>query len=190
MRIPTERDIPHVFSATRFAGFNDGMPWDAPVSEDELRGPLQRSLEAWKEGRGYSFAIEAGGGPEFFGRISIRKTPQPGTWNIGFWLHPEQQGKGLMTEAARAVVSLGFGRLEAEAIEACHAVWNTKSRRVLERLEMTEVEYLPEGFKKRGEWVPEYRMRIERKAWKGPCDSPVPALASVKPPSGREPRDP
>jgi ribosomal-protein-alanine N-acetyltransferase len=136
-------------------------------------------VEAWREGRDYSFTIEAKAGSDFFGRIAIRRTAQPRLWNIGFWLHPAHQGKGLMTEAARAVIALGFTELEAEAIEARHAVWNVKSRRVLERLGMNEVAFVAEGFKKRGEWVKEFRMLIERRTWKEPNQS----LESM-PPSG------
>jgi [ribosomal protein S5]-alanine N-acetyltransferase len=190
LRAPSERDIPHILAATRFDGFNEGMSWDPPSSEVELLAPLQRNLEAWKEGRDYSFTIEGKEGSDFFGRIAIRRTPQPRLWNIGFWLHPVHQGKGLMTEAARAVVALGFSQLEAEAIEARHAVWNVKSRRVLERLGMNEVEFVAQGFKKRGEWVKEFRMLVEKKTWKEPNPSPESVVSSGTPRAGREPRHP
>lgn len=67
-----------------------------------------------------------------------------------------------MREAARAIVQFGFAELNAEAIEACYATWNHESRKVLEAIGMSEAEFLPQGFQKRGAWVPEYRMRIER----------------------------
>ena len=163
LRMPAPADIPHVFSATRYAGFNDGMRWDPPASEEDLRAPLERSLEGWKTGRDFAFSIERKEDSIFLGRIDIRSSPNPAVWNIGFWLHPAQQGNGYMTEAGQAIVDFGFARLGAETIEACHATWNGRSRRVLERLGMTEVGFVSEGFKKRGEWVPEYRMRIEKK---------------------------
>src|SRR5580658_8912434 len=190
LRVPSERDIPHIFAATRYVGFNEGMAWDPPSSEEELRGPLQRNLEAWKEGQDYSFTIEGKEGSDFFGRIAIRRTSQPGLWNMGFWLHPAHQGKGLMTEAARGVVALGFSQLEAEAVEARHAVWNVQSRRVLERLGMIEVEFVAEGFKKRGEWVKEFRMLVEKKMWRETNQSLEPVQSSGTPRAGHEPRHP
>ena len=33
LRIPDESDIDFVFSATRYAGFNDGMQWEALKAE-------------------------------------------------------------------------------------------------------------------------------------------------------------
>jgi ribosomal-protein-alanine N-acetyltransferase len=167
LRAPDRKDIPHIFSAARYTGFNDGMLWDPPASEKELQAPLERNLEAWRTSHAFTFTIEEMDGLAFAGRITIWPSSDPKVWNIGFWLHPTQQGKGLMTEAARAVFDLGFERLGAEAIDACDATWNVRSRKVLERVGMTEVEYLSQGFQKRGAWVPEYRMRIEKKPHAG-----------------------
>ena len=162
LRIPNEADIPHVFSATRYACFNDGMLWDPPLSEDELHPPLQRSLEDWNTGRSFAFTIERKDNSAFVGRIGIRPTPCPTVWNIGYWVHPTQQRQGLMTEAAQAVIKFGFEQLHANAIEACYATWNIPSRRLLERLGMVEVEYLEQGFQKNGKWIPEFRMWLEK----------------------------
>jgi RimJ/RimL family protein N-acetyltransferase len=37
-------------------------------------------------------------------------------------MHPEQQGKGYMTESVKAILELGFTTLGAERIEAFHAL--------------------------------------------------------------------
>lgn len=44
LRIPNETDIPFVFSATRFKGFNDGMVWEPPEKQEDLIAPLQRRI--------------------------------------------------------------------------------------------------------------------------------------------------
>ena len=84
LTIPQVSDIPHVFSATRYEGFNDGMLWEPPASIEELAAPLQRSKEAWHRGSGYAFSIYQKGKGSFLGRISIRKTDQDKIWNVGF----------------------------------------------------------------------------------------------------------
>src|SRR5208283_2980870 len=162
LRLPDPADIPHTFSATRYPGFNDGMTWDPPASKDELQAPLERNLDAWKAGSAFAFTIEKKEDLTFVGRIVIRQTSSPDLWNIGFWVHPEHQRQGYITEAAQAVVDFGFSILGAKAIEARHAAWNLPSRRVLERIGMVEVEYIPQGFRKRGAWVPEFRMLIRK----------------------------
>ena len=188
LRLPDETDIPHVFSATRYAGFNDGMLWDPPASEEELREPLERNLDAWKAGEAFTFTIERKEDHAFIGRIGIRPTLNRGGWNIGFWVHPRHQGQGFMTEAAQAVVDFGFETLGAGAIEARYATWNDRSRKVLERVGMTEVEYIAHGYQKRGAWVPEFRMRIEKKQKEPDLQSPLQTAVSITPAASSDAR--
>jgi ribosomal-protein-alanine N-acetyltransferase len=163
LRAPDSADIPHTFSATRYSGFNDGMSWDPPVSEDELHAPLEQNLEARQANSAFAFTIEKKEDRTFVGRIVIRQTSTQDLWNIGYWTHPEHQRNGFMTEAAQTVIDFGFSVLGAKAIEARLAPWNQPSRRVLERIGMVEVEYIAQGFQKHGAWVPEFRMLIERR---------------------------
>jgi ribosomal-protein-serine acetyltransferase len=53
--------------------------------------------------------------------------------SIGYWLAADRQGRGLMTEAVRALVEYAFGR-GLHRIEIAAAVDNTRSRAVPERL--------------------------------------------------------
>lgn len=164
LRVPTLDDIPHVFSATRYKGFNDGMLWSPPETEAELIKPFEDYLRAWEDGSAYSFGIDLLSGA-FIGRIAIRRNGDGPIWNLGFWTHPEQQGKGYMTEAVARLMKFGFEELGASDIEACHASWNHASRRVLEKNGLRFVRVIPEGFKKHEEWVEERLMSISRQEW-------------------------
>jgi ribosomal-protein-serine acetyltransferase len=53
--------------------------------------------------------------------------------SIGYWLAADRQGRGLMTEAVRALVEYAFGR-GLHRIEIAAAVDNARSRAVPERL--------------------------------------------------------
>jgi len=165
MRIPSEEDIQYVFSASQFEGFNEGMLWDAPKDPNALKIPLMNNLKSWEKGTAYSFSIENKETGEFLGRITIRKTDKAGTWNTGFWMHPSHQGKGFMTEALKAIIDFGFMSLSANAIEACHAVWNKASEKVLLRNGMKFSQYLEKGFLKNGKWVEENLLSINRQEW-------------------------
>ncbi|MEM7658420.1 MAG: GNAT family protein [Bacteroidota bacterium] len=165
LRIPSESDFPRIFSATRHPGFNDGMLWEPPESMAELEAPLRRSHAAWEAGRKYDFSIVPTGEDVLLGRISIRKMEGPGVWDIGFWTHPEAQGQGVMSECVAEVLRFGFEQLAATRIEACHAVWNKASERVLHKNGFQFVRHLPQGFQKRGEWVEENELAIERADW-------------------------
>ncbi len=164
LRAPSEADFPHIFSASRYPGFNDGMLWEPPPNLEALHGPLVTSRASWVAGTAYSFTLETLS-EAFLGRISIRQADRAGVWDIGFWTHPTQQGQGYMTEAAARVLEFGFTDLEAEAIGACHALWNRSSRRVLEKIGMRFVRHVPEGFQKNGVWVAEDCLCLSRREW-------------------------
>ena len=166
LRCVSEQDIPYVFSATRFEGFNDGMLWEPPQSIEELKEAFKRSLQAWDAGLAYTFTIECTNTTAFLGRISIRKDKVEGVWSIGFWTHPEYQCQGYMTEAAKAIIEFGFTVLAADRIEACHALWNTGSEKVLTRIGMKFVCYIPQDFTKHRKWVEENLLEITREDWK------------------------
>ena len=165
LRIPSLDDIPHIFSSTRFEGFNDGMAWEAPASQEELIAPYHRNIKAWEEGRGYSFTIEEKQTKQFLGRISIRKTETENRWNVGFWTHPNHQGQGIMTKALSAILKFGFETLQAEVIEAYHAIWNKGSEKVLMNNGMKFIKYVEQGFKKNGVWVEENLLAIGKEEW-------------------------
>ena len=165
LQIPTEADFPHVFSATRLEGFNDGMLWDPPEDETELVQPLLNNIKSWEEGTGFAFTIRSKETHDFLGRISIRKTDEEYLWNVGFWTHPRVQSKGIMTEALNGILRFGFETLGAKRIEACYATWNKASERVLDKNGMRFVRFIEKGFQKKGKWVAENLMEISLEDW-------------------------
>lgn len=158
-------DVPHIFSATRYDGFNDGMKWDPPKSEAALLAPFQSKVSAWESGDSYCFTIVENISAEFIGRIVVRREEEPGVWSIGFWTHPLSQNKGYMSEVLPKVIELVFSLLGALRVEASHALWNDSSKRVLERAGMQFISYQPHGFKKNGAWVEENLLAITKEAW-------------------------
>jgi [ribosomal protein S5]-alanine N-acetyltransferase len=70
-----------------------------------------------------------------------------------------------MTESAQACMEFGFDRLEAIRIEASYALWNKASQRVLEKIGMKFMEYIPQGFQKRGQWIETNKMGITKEEW-------------------------
>ncbi|MDV2996242.1 MAG: hypothetical protein N4J56_005896 [Chroococcidiopsis sp. SAG 2025] len=52
--------IPHIFSATRYEGFNDGILWEQPTKDKELIEPQENSIKAWENGEAYAFFYRVG----------------------------------------------------------------------------------------------------------------------------------
>jgi len=165
LRIPSKADFPHIFSATRYEGFNDGMLWEPPETEVELIKPLEAGITRWEEGSAYGFTIEEKETNEFLGRISIRKTKEADRWNIGFWTHPKHQGRGIMTAAVSAILKFGFTQFNVKTIEAYYATWNKGSEKVLHRNGLHFVKFIEQGFFKNGKWTAENMVEINREDW-------------------------
>jgi [ribosomal protein S5]-alanine N-acetyltransferase len=168
LRIVSIEDMPYIFSATRHKGFNDGMVWDAPRTLDETEAPLRKSIAAWQRGESYAFTIEERDTNDVIGRIGVRPEDEEHIWSVGFWTHPEKQGRGFMSEALPLVIDLAFSRLGAARVEACHATRNIPSKRVLEKMGMRFIKHVPQGFMKNGKWVAEDLLAIEKTDWKEP----------------------
>jgi len=141
------------------------MVWSPPEKQEDLIEPLRNNKKAWESGKGYAFTITEKENGKPLGRISIRKIDKENRWNVGFWTHPESQKQGIMTEALKGVLKFGFEELSATEIEACHALWNKASEKVLKRNGMTFERYLAEGFKKNGKWVEENLLVIDLEKW-------------------------
>lgn len=71
---------------------------------------------------------------------------------IGYVLHPDFRGRGLATEAARAVLTFGFEELNLHRIEARYMQENTASRKLMERVGMTFEGFAREAALIKGEY--------------------------------------
>ncbi|MEM1174796.1 MAG: GNAT family N-acetyltransferase [Pseudomonadota bacterium] len=163
LRFPDVADIPHIWTASRTPGFNDGLSWEPPIRLEDIHEPLRRAQTLWKNGIDYNFVIESRDEKAFIGWIAIHSGDTEGTWSIGYWIHPAQQGNGYAVECARAIVKFGFSVLHASLITASHASWNSASGHVLRRAGLTYRRTNPRGFKKLDAWVEvfEYDIRFD-----------------------------
>jgi RimJ/RimL family protein N-acetyltransferase len=84
---------------------------------------------------------------------------------LGFALAPEVWGKGLATEAARAMVKAGFGLTSAIEFLANVRVENAASRRVLEKCGFAIASTGPLGAPARGGLVECHSFSLTRPVW-------------------------
>ena len=71
-----------------------------------------------------------------------------------------------MSKSLKAIMKFGFETLNAEVIEAYHAIWNKSSEKVLKKNGMKFISYVEKGFKKNGIWVEENLLAIEKNEWR------------------------
>lgn len=76
--------------------------------------------------------------------------------SLGYILRRDLWGRGLVTEAAAALVNLGFARLGLHRIWATCSVENVASRRVLEKIGMHREAHLRDHLWVKGRWRDSY----------------------------------
>lgn len=84
---------------------------------------------------------------------------------IGYWSDPTVWGQGIMTEAARAVVSAWFKGTRDQVLFSSHFVENTASRRVLEKVGFVDVGPHEHFSKARNAMVDGRSMELTRSRW-------------------------
>jgi RimJ/RimL family protein N-acetyltransferase len=96
-------------------------------------------------------------------RLTLGDPPSVG--EIGWVSDPVHGGKGFMTEAARAVIDLGFGHFGLHRIFAQLDARNTSSARLCERLGMTKEAEFRQDFWSKGEWTDSVHYGLLRDEW-------------------------
>lgn len=129
------------------------MPADDPLPLDVFRETIASYVTASQQPdrREYSLCLTLDGCPIGTGSLNVRERP-PRCAEIGYMLHPDHWGKGLATEAAGLLLTLGFDTLGLHRIEAVTRPDNTASRRILEKLGMTQEGVRRQDVQIRGQW--------------------------------------
>jgi RimJ/RimL family protein N-acetyltransferase len=160
---------PDAAAIQRFCSLWDVARYTARIPHPYPPGSAERFIYAAREanasGRDLALVMTPSKGKrEVIGSISLESR---GTdrLTLGFALAPQVWGKGLATEAARAVVKAGFGLTHAIEILASVRVENAASCRVLEKCGFEIVSTGLKGAPARGGLVECHSFRLTRKAW-------------------------
>jgi RimJ/RimL family protein N-acetyltransferase len=115
----------------------NNVPWLYPA-DGALTFIRDKALPAIQQGTEWHWSIRRKTAPErLIGVISLMDRPGD---NRGFWLDPDLQGQGLMSEASAAVTEYWFETLERPVLRAPKAAANLPSRRISERGGMRLIE--------------------------------------------------
>jgi [ribosomal protein S5]-alanine N-acetyltransferase len=84
---------------------------------------------------------------------------------LGYWMVKEQWGKGLMTEAAKAMVQLAFESAGLSTLSSCYFVENPASGNVLEKAGFEAAGACTHFSRSRNADIPVINMRLSRSTW-------------------------
>jgi RimJ/RimL family protein N-acetyltransferase len=126
-----------------------------------LAGVIARPPET-----GVTLAVDLRATGELVGHVTMTiQRAQPRQGEIGFIFHPDDQGHGYATEAARALLGHAFGHYDLHRVYGRLEPRNEASARVLEKLGLRREGLLVENEWVKGEWQSEAIYALLAREW-------------------------
>jgi ribosomal-protein-serine acetyltransferase len=131
---------------------SEWLQWvDATKTEDDTLSFIRSALEQYAANNGFTAGIWSE--DRFAGVVGTHKI----NWlnrkvEIGYWLGRAFRGKGIMTNACRAVVTYALGELDLHRVEIHCAAGNEKSCAIPRRLRFTLDGTMREGHLLQGQY--------------------------------------
>lgn len=132
------------YASSPLVGPNAG--WKPHISIEESIEFIQYCMKKRTFGQPGNYAIVHKQSNTMIGTIEIHSY-HVHKGEIGFVLHPDYWGQGLITEAAKALIIYAFELLGLERLTYGYFLFNDRSKRVSEKLEFTFEGILRKKFK-------------------------------------------
>ena len=115
------------------------------LDRETARAHVETMLKHWQE-HGFGMWVVTGRTDStFMGECGIRWQEEGAEFELSYGLSPQFRGRGLATEAARAVIDHARGTLKLERVVAIARSSNHVSHRILEKLGMELISRNPFG---------------------------------------------
>ncbi len=124
------------------------MTWSPHESVDVSRGIIEQWVRDYENPSNYNWALELKETGKAIGSCSVVRIDESiDELELGWCMGRQWWGKGLMPEAARAILAFLFDEVGANRISAKHDVDNPKSGRVMQKIGMTFEGVRRQGFR-------------------------------------------
>lgn len=101
---------------------------------DQAQEMIERVRKGFRDREGIRWGISFKGSDKLIGSGGFWRLVKPHfRAEIGYDLHPDYWGKGLMSEAVKAMIEFGFGKMNLHSVEANTDPENAASARLLEK---------------------------------------------------------
>jgi [ribosomal protein S5]-alanine N-acetyltransferase len=169
LRPLTDGDVDALWPYVSDPEFPKYMSWTAHTDKAQTREFIARVTAATANNEGVTWAIVHEGA--VIGTVGLDRVQwQMRAWRIdraelGYWIAPPMWGKGLVTEAAHAVVTFGFENLGLHKITVGCIAENTASRRVIEKVGFRYIGRLEDDVWRDGRWWSHLRYELTSPEW-------------------------
>jgi putative acetyltransferase len=128
LRAWTMEDAPGMFEYAKSPLVGPAAGWKP---HETVADSIEYLRSAIEENETWAVTLKPDG--RIIGGIGLHTTRVDTVRELGYVLHPDFWGQGLMTEAAKAVIDFGFAELRLDAICVFRNVTNKRSGRVIQK---------------------------------------------------------
>lgn len=155
LRPTTPADVEMVFFLRSDAGVLEYIDREPAPTHEEALEFIKLITGNTSDNTGITWAICLSEAPaEMIGQVCFwRLDKQNHRAEIGYVLHPAYQGKGIMREAAAAVIKYGFTDMKLHSIEANINPGNLASKKLLEHNGFIREAYFRENYYFNGKFI-------------------------------------
>ena len=169
LRAFTDADVEALYEYVSDPALPRMMSWSAHTDPSQTLEFIHQVNDNRANGAGVTWAIELAG--QIVGCIGLDGLAFTfRAWRIdraelGYWISPAHWGKGLVTEAAHAVVRAGFETIGLHKITVGCLAENVGSRRVIEKLGFRPIGRLEDDVWRDGRWWSVLRYELTATEW-------------------------
>ncbi len=146
--------------------------FEEPLSREEAAATLYRRIPMRKierEGDRLALVVTLREGGTVIGTVNLTlRSEEHRQGELGYVFHPDYQGRGYATEAARALLDSGFQTGRFHRIYGRCDARNISSARLMERLGMRREAHFVENEWFKGAWGSEFVYAILKHEWEAP----------------------
>jgi ribosomal-protein-alanine N-acetyltransferase len=123
-------------------------------TEEFWQQKIWRSLSDWQEDSAYRFMLTQKGEKTIIGNINLTQVFRGPFQNaiLGYSMHKDFQGRGLMSEAVKSLTNFSFQKLKLHRIQAATLLDNIGSQKVLEKAKFKREGTAPNYLQINGAW--------------------------------------
>lgn len=160
----TRDDVPVLWPHMRDPAVSRYMSWLPHQSMEETKKFVSNAVARAHKGEVIHWCVwkqEAFCG--LFSIIAIKTSHHALTYNQGelaYWCAPAAQGRGVMTEAGKAIIEFAFNTAGFHKLTVAHRPENEPSERLINRLGFRPVGIQREHYCKNGEWHDQHNYEL------------------------------
>ena len=128
------------------------VTWNSHLNVEQTRNSLGNWVASYDNPNYYKWAICLKENPDYvIGDISLVSVDEENSsCEVGYILGMDYWGRGIMTEALKAVLSYCLDEIRFKEVNACYASLNPVSGHVMEKADMTFWKTIPNAVERKG----------------------------------------